>query len=163
MQIYTIGHSNHRWDTFKDLLTDNEIELLVDVRSRPVSRFAPFSNKSRLPNLLEELGIGYEFMGDSLGGRPDAPSLYDENGKPDYPKMAMTETFQNGIDQLVSIAEEAVTVMMCSEGDPTKCHRRLLIGVALREHGVKCLHIRKDGTIQAEHRLVNDSADRSGQ
>ena len=42
--IYTIGHSNHTWESFSRLLVDNEVELLVDVRSNPVSRFAPFAN-----------------------------------------------------------------------------------------------------------------------
>ena len=155
MVIYTIGHSNHRWEAFKDLLMDNSIELLVDVRSRPVSRFAPFSNKSRLPDLLKEIGIGYKFMGDSLGGRPDDPSLYDENGKPDYRKMAVSEIFQNGLEQLVGLAEEAVTVMMCSEGDAAECHRRLLVGAALAEWEIGMLHIRRDGTLTGEDDLGN--------
>ena len=129
------------------------IELLVDVRSRPVSRFAPFSNRSRLPDLLKELGIGYKFMGDSLGGRPDDPSLYDENGKPDYQEMASTETFQCGLEQLVGLAEEAVTVMMCSEGDAAECHRRLLIGAELVGQGIGMLHIRRDGTLIGEDDL----------
>ena len=84
MSVYTIGHSNHSWDTFKELLTANGIELLVDVRSRPVSRFAPFSNKRVFPALLETVGIEYHFMGDSIGGRPHDQSLYDAEGKPDY-------------------------------------------------------------------------------
>ena len=153
MYIYTIGHSNHKWETFSELLAIGGIELLVDVRSRPVSRFAPFSNKSRLPDLLKEIGIGYKFMGDSLGGRPDNPSLYDENGKPDYRKMAVSETFQSGLEQLVDLADEAVTVMMCSEGDPVECHRRLLIGAALAERGIGMLHIRRDGTLIGEEDL----------
>ena len=44
MEVYTIGHSNHSWETFLPLLKENGIEVLVDVRSKPISRFAPFSN-----------------------------------------------------------------------------------------------------------------------
>ena len=68
--LYTIGHSNHTWESFSPLLLDNEIELLVDVRSNPVSRFAPFANHRTLPDLLESVGIDHEFMGGPLGGKP---------------------------------------------------------------------------------------------
>ena len=52
-QIFTIGHSSHTWESFSPLLLANDIELLVDVRSNPVSRFAPFANHRTLPELLE--------------------------------------------------------------------------------------------------------------
>ena len=71
--IYTIGHSNHAWEDFSRLLLDNDIELLVDVRSNPVSRFAPFANHRVLPDLLESVGIDYELMGGTLGGKPEKP------------------------------------------------------------------------------------------
>lgn len=153
MNIYTIGHSNHNWDAFKELLTAKGIELLVDVRSRPVSRFAPFSNKSVFPTLLETVGIEYHFMGDLLGGRPDDSSLYDAAGKPDYHKMRVSDAFQEGMENLVIVAERATTVVMCSEGKPTKCHRRLLIGVELEEWGIGVLHILRDGRVVGENAI----------
>ena len=161
MNIYTIGHSNHSWETFVELLRENGIEVVVDVRSKPVSRFAPFSNKRVFPNLLETIGIEYYFMGDSLGGRPDNQTLYAEDGKPDYHKMAGTELFKDGVSQLLRMMEDSVTAMMCSEEDPTKCHRRLLIGVALGEHGVECLHIRKGGMVVREEALIGESSGKS--
>ena len=57
MKIFTIGHSNHKWETFRDLLKQHEIKLLIDTRSKPVSTYAPFSNIRTLPNLLEDEGI----------------------------------------------------------------------------------------------------------
>ena len=153
MNLFTIGHSNHSWETFKKLLTDHGIELLVDVRSRPVSRFAPFSNWRSLPGLLEGLGIGYGFLGDSLGGRPQRPSLYDSDGNADYMKIRATQEFHAGLEKLTGMAGDYVTVIMCSEGDPVGCHRRLLIGVALEKESVKLLHILRDGTLLAEEEL----------
>ncbi len=82
--IFTIGHSNHTWESFVPLLKDNGIELLVDVRTEPVSHYAPFANHRTLPELLNRVGIDYEFMGGQLGGKPDNPAMYDFKGKPDY-------------------------------------------------------------------------------
>ena len=90
MNIFTIGHSNHNWEDFAELLRHNDIELLVDTRSKPVSRFAPFSNARIMPALLEEVGIDYEFMGGILGGKPADPRFYDAKGKPDYRRDART-------------------------------------------------------------------------
>ena len=151
--IYTIGHSNHTWETFSPLLLDNGIELLVDVRSNPVSRFAPFANYRTLPDLLESISIDYEFMGGPLGGKPADRSMYDSKGKPDYRKMRSLNDFQDAIEQLTGMASRRTTVILCSEEDPSQCHRRLLLGPSLESAGCKLLHIRGDGAIQTNEQL----------
>ncbi len=158
--IYTIGHSNHTWDTFAALLRQHGIRVLADVRSNPVSRFAPFASKRTLPTLLGREGIRYVFLGDALGGKPSDPSCYDENGKPDYRKMRSQESFQEAIAGLLKLAEESPVALMCSEEDPSKCHRRLLIGPALAERGVHLLHIRADGSVQGSESLAHKKASR---
>ena len=148
--IYTIGHSNHSWETFLPLLKMHGIELLVDVRSRPVSRFAPFANKGRYPRLLADENIEYRFMGDSLGGKPDDPSLCGEDGKPEYGKMTRDDGFIAGISELISVARATKTAIMCSEEDPAGCHRLLLIAPALAALGVEALHIRKSAALAGQ-------------
>ena len=152
-QIYTIGHSNHSWETFLPLLRRNGIELVVDTRTNPVSRFAPFANYRTLPGLLESAGIGYEFMGGTLGGKPRDPSMYDAKGKPDYRKMRATDEFEEAIDQLAGMASRRATAILCSEEDPSGCHRLLLLGPALEERGCVQRHVRKDGRLQGTGRL----------
>ena len=151
--LYTIGHSNHTWESFSPLLLDSEIELLVDVRSNPVSRFAPFANHRTLPDLLESVDIDYEFMGGSLGGKPADQALYDSKGKPDYHKMRSLDEFQEAIEQLASMASIRPTVILCSEGDPSQCHRRLLLGPQLEAIDCKLLHIRRDSTVVRDGEL----------
>ena len=145
MCIYTIGHSNHTWERFLALLRQHDIELLVDVRSKPASRWARFANKRVLPRLLEEAGIGHAYMGDSIGGKPADPALYDSKGQSDYAKIAADGDFQKGITGLLDLADGLQTAMMCAEEDPAGCHRNLLIGPELRKHGVVLFHIRKRG------------------
>ena len=152
--IFTIGHSNHTWESFAPLLTDNDIELLVDTRTRPVSRFAPFANHRTLPDLLEGAGIDYEFMGGPLGGKPDNPAMYDSTGKPDYHKMRALDDFQEAISQLAGMASRRTTAILCSEEDPSQCHRLLLLGPALEEEGCTLLHIRGDGQVQTTTQLA---------
>ena len=68
--VFTIGHSNHTWAELAALLKLHGIQVLVDTRSNPVSKYADFANTRALPRLLAEEGITYKFMGDSLGGKP---------------------------------------------------------------------------------------------
>lgn len=145
-EIYTIGHSNHIWETFAELLKKNEIELLVDVRANPVSRFAPFANRTTLPTLLERIGIDYEFMGGMLGGRPS----YNSKGRLDfYNQMWELDEFQEAVSELVSKASRRQTVVLCCEEDPSNCHRQLLLARPLRENECELRHIRADGRVQS--------------
>ena len=145
--IYTIGHSNHTWDTFASLLRRHGIQVLVDVRTTPKSRHAPFASLDRLPGLLEAEGIQYVFLGDSLGGKPADDSCYDDKGNPDYKTMAARTVFAEGIEHLSGLAAESTVAIMCAEKDPARCHRALLIGPALEPRGVTLRHIRADGTV----------------
>ena len=152
--VYTIGHSNHDWDSFSALLKTHGIEILVDTRSNPASRFASFSNHRTLPGLLEHLDIEYVFLGGPLGGKPSDESFYDANGKPDYRKMRATDEFDGAVEQVASMPRRANIAQTCSEEDPSACHRLLLLGPSLEEaRGLRLLHIRKSGEVLPTNRL----------
>ena len=140
------------------MLSECGVQILVDVRTNPVSRYAPFANIRTLPALLKRNGIDYVHLGDSLGGKPADPSCYDSKGKPDYGKIRGQAFFQDSMSELLSMAEESTVAVMCAEEDPTNCHRRLLLGPELERHGANVLHIRGDGSIQGPEQLSNKKA-----
>ena len=51
--IYTVGHSNHEIEDFLALLDRHGIQLLIDVRSSPYSRYVPQANRQALARTLE--------------------------------------------------------------------------------------------------------------
>ena len=55
--VYTVGHSNHETGAFVDLLHQHGIELVVDVRSTPYSRYVPQANRENLARTLEAAGF----------------------------------------------------------------------------------------------------------
>ena len=156
--IYSIGHSVHDWEAFLGLLTLHGVEVVVDARSAPVSRRAAFANKRTMPSLLEQEDMSYVYLGDSLGGKPSDDDLYGQDGKPDYRKMRSLESFQAGIDAVLELAAERTVVLMCSEEDPSKCHRHLLVEPAMLQRGVGLMHIRGDGSMQHSDALSNNKA-----
>ena len=156
--IYTIGHSIHDWETFLGLLTLHGVDVVVDTRSAPASRRAAFANKRTMPALLEQEDMSYVYLGDSLGGKPSDDDLYGLDGKPDYRKMRSQQSFQQGIDDVLELATEETVVLMCSEEDPSKCHRHLLIEPAMLQRGVGLMHIRGDGSVQHSDSISNNRA-----
>ena len=156
--IYTIGHSIHDWETFLGLLTRHGVEVVVDTRSAPVSRRAVFANKRTMPALLEHEDMSYVYLGDVLGGKPSDDDLYGQDGKPDYRKMRTLDSFQAGVYAVLELAERQTVVLMCSEENPSKCHRHLLIEPAMLQRGVGLMHIRRDGSVQHSDALANSKA-----
>jgi uncharacterized protein (DUF488 family) len=151
--VLTIGHSNHPLDRFLGLLRQHEIEVLVDVRSYPASRFSPHFSRNALDRAVTLLSIGYLFMGDALGGRPSARECYDAEGRVDYDRIEAQPFYQRGIEQLLDGIARFRVCVMCAEEDPSHCHRRLLIARTLVQRGVDVLHVRKTGSIETEQEL----------
>lgn len=146
MRLFTIGHSNGSVEQLLDLLSRHAVEVLVDVRTAPYSRYCPQFNKPELQRAVETAGLRYCFAGQSLGGKPDDDGLLKEDGTPDYDKIAASAAYQDGLSWLEALAAEACVAIMCSEADPAKCHRERLIARSLRARGVDVAHILPDGS-----------------
>ena len=122
--IFTIGHSNKTIVEFINLLKKNGIEILIDVRTFPQSRFCPHFNKKALEEKLAEKRIDYIFRGKNLGGKGD--NVY----------------FDEAINELVTkTLENKKLCLMCAEKDYKKCHRYELLSPLLEEAGLNVEHI----------------------
>ena len=148
--IYTIGHSRHPAEAFTALLRRHAIARLVDVRSHPTSRWAPHFGKAALARILAACAIDYRFLGGPLGGRPEGAELYTSDGSLDPVRRAKAPDFQAGIDELLVLAREQQTAILCAEEDPSRCHRRLLVAPALRQRGATVVHVRGDGRLEPD-------------
>ena len=153
-QLYTIGHSSHTPEHFINLLQRHGIEVLVDVRSAPYSRYTPQFDRECLRDLVTAAAMKYLYLGDSIGGRPKDESHYDLDGHARYAKVAESPDFLDGIGRLERGADGFRVAIMCSEEDPANCHRRLLIGRVLIERGAELRHIRGDGELQTEAQVA---------
>jgi len=142
--ILTIGHSNRPLSEFLEMLQAHAVDLLVDVRTVPRSRYNPQFNLDALPGSLSEVGIGHRHM-PGLGGlrhpRPDSRNTGWRNehfrGYADY---MQTPDFKANLDELLRLAEGRHVAIMCAEAVPWRCHRSL-IADALTARGVGVRHI----------------------
>lgn len=144
--IYTIGHSNRPFEDFLALLTENEIEVLADIRTVPKSRTYPYFNTESLAESLPKNGIQYVHI-PRLGGlrktKKDTPSrntAWENSSFRNYADYAETESFREGLSELTAIARKNRTAYMCSEAVWWRCHRRIVTDYLLAV-GWKVLHI----------------------
>jgi uncharacterized protein (DUF488 family) len=151
--VWTLGHSTHELPVLVGLLRGAEIEVVADVRSQPFSRWNPQFNRERLRAALGDAGLRYEFLGAELGGRPPEAEFYDAAGHVLYGALARTERFASGLGRLLDWAGECRVAILCSEENPARCHRRLLVGRVLVGRGVDVVHIRGDGSVVADRQL----------
>ena len=81
---------------------------------------------------------------------------YDEEGRFDYKKMAQVPEFIEGLNRLIKANSQGFRVaIMCSESDPSQCHRSKLIGRELFfEHNIDMLHITAPKKIKTEQDII---------
>jgi uncharacterized protein (DUF488 family) len=142
--VYTIGHSTRGINEFVALLERSRIERLIDVRAFPGSRRHPHFNREALARALPTRGIEYLHR-PALGGRrrprPDAPpSAWRNESFRGYADYMRTPEFHRALDELIALAAERRTAIMCSEAVPWRCHRTL-IADALTARGGDVEHI----------------------
>jgi Protein of unknown function, DUF488 len=156
--IFTIGHSSGDLGDFVAALANHEIGIVCDVRSRPGSFRFPQFNRETLEACLTSAGIQYEFLGETLGGRPSDPRSYYSDGVVNYEERRKAADFRAGIDKTLELSRASNIALLCAEEDPLQCHRFLLICPALLERGVAPSHIRRGGELEsqreAEDRLL---------
>lgn len=117
--IYTVGTSNRSIEQFTGLLKKYGIEIIIDVRSFPTSRFEHFKQKN-LSSHLKEADIGYIHLKELVGYRRGG---YRKGG---YRSHMKTSEFKEGLKKLEEIAETKKAAIVCAEKLPWKCHRRYI-------------------------------------
>ncbi|MGA2571183.1 MAG: DUF488 domain-containing protein [Terracidiphilus sp.] len=155
--FFTVGHSNHAIDIWLGLLRKHEVEVVVDTRSSPYSKYVPQFDRELMQRSLDQAGIRYLFLGAELGGRPADPAYYDAKGHVVYGRLRDDAGFQAAIARLETVMERFRVALVCGEENPTHCHRRLLVGRVLAEHGNTMLHIRGDGQVESDAQVAADS------
>ncbi len=156
-RIFTIGHSTHPIDAFIEMLNAFQVELVVDVRTIPNSRHNPQFNEDALANSLAEHGIEYCRI-EALGGlRPTSKESINTGWRNasfrGYADYMQTPEFVRGVEKLTELASQKVTVIMCAEAVPWRCHRSL-IGDALLVRNVAVEDI-MSSTSSREHKLTS--------
>lgn len=151
--IWTIGHSTRPIEEFLGLLAAARIQVIADVRSFPGSRKYPQYGKEALAATLATHAIGYHWL-QALGGRrrssPNSTNTAWRNASfRGYADYMSSGAFEHGLTQLLKIAGNARTAIMCAEAVWWRCHRSM-IADALCVRGIEVVHI-----LDAKHSKIH--------
>ena len=129
MRIFTIGYEATTVGEFLDALRSAGVERVIDVRALPLSRRPGFS-KSPLSAALAEAGIDYvhlKALGTPADGRAAARAgRHDDLLRIYAGQLELPEAIAQGA-QMLELAREKASALLCYERDPAQCHRSLLL------------------------------------
>jgi uncharacterized protein (DUF488 family) len=129
MNIFTIGYEGVTQGEFLAALKKAGVERVIDVRAVPNSRRPGFS-KNLLRNALAEEGIDYvhlRALGTPADGRAAARANRHDDLKRIYAgQLELPEAIAETA-QMIELAKEKPSAILCYERDPAGCHRTLLI------------------------------------
>lgn len=129
MRIFTIGYEGAAVPEFLSALQEAEVERVIDVRALPLSRRPGFS-KSALRGALEGAGIEYlhlKALGTPAEGRAAARAGRHVDLQRIYTgQLELPEAIAQSA-QMLELAREKPSALLCMEREPTHCHRTLLL------------------------------------
>ncbi|HJP89064.1 MAG TPA: DUF488 domain-containing protein [Candidatus Limnocylindrales bacterium] len=145
MKLYTIGFTKKSAERFFDLVCQAHPRRLVDVRLHNSSQLAGFAKQDDLAFFLEKLcGVGY--AAEPMLA-PEAEMLAAYRAKK-VNWLAYEQRFLELMDEREvarTLSPELVdgAVLLCSEDQPDRCHRRLVAEYLSKAWGgVDILHLR---------------------
>jgi uncharacterized protein (DUF488 family) len=142
--ISTIGHSNRPIEEFLGILQAHAVELLIDVRTVPRSRYNPQFNGEVLAASLAEASVQYTHL-PGLGGlrkpRKDSTNTGWRNDSfRGYADYMQTDEFEESLGELLALERGRRVAIMCAEAVPWRCHRSM-IADALTARGIPVVHL----------------------
>jgi uncharacterized protein (DUF488 family) len=135
MRIFTIGYEGATMPEFMAALQKAGVERVIDVRALPLSRRPGFS-KTPLRAALAEAGIDYvhlRALGTPADGRAAARAGRQADLERIYAgQLELPEAMVQSA-QMLELAAEKPSALLCFERDPAGCHRTLLLRSAAPE------------------------------
>jgi uncharacterized protein (DUF488 family) len=140
--FFTLGYQSHNIRTLLAVLTQNKINVLIDVRQNPVSRKSGFS-KRHLEQRIARSGIEYLHL-PCLGTPPRIRKFYNKTGDArkaleQYQKHLRTR--RSCLRSLVRIATSKHICLMCLEADYSSCHRSVIAQRLTEMTGCQAIHL----------------------
>ncbi len=126
--LFTIGYERRTGDDLIAALRDAGVEVLVDVRQRPMSRKADFRGKA-LETSCADASLRYIGMPE-LGSTDAQRDRLKETG--DFPAFARSfrrhvlSHAPDALDRLVELAKDKPVALLCYERRHEECHRSVI-------------------------------------
>lgn len=127
-KLFTIGSSGKNAEKFFNLLNQNNIDTLIDIRLNNTSQLAGFTKKNDLQFFLKKI-CDIKYIHLPLLAPTDS-ILKDYKNKKitwnEYEIQYMQLIQNRDIEKIINNINLNNSCLLCSEKTPDNCHRRLL-------------------------------------
>jgi len=137
--VFSIGYEGKDIDSFLDLIIQNHIDIVVDVRANPFSMNFAFTKK-KLANYLEKVDVEYMHIPElGINGEyrkkfKDYTKLFAFYRKEILPKQI------SKVEGLADLGKRKRIALLCFEQNKDNCHRGVL-SEKLGEYGIMVEHL----------------------
>lgn len=161
MDIFTIGHSNYPVEKLIDMLRYYNIDCVVDIRGTPYSKYNVQYNKDTIKNTLVKEGFVYIYMAKEFAAKRENKISYNKEGYSDFEKVIKEDDFIDGIKRLQNGCNKGYKIaLLGAMQDPIRCHRSILVGRELLNHGFNVKHILDDYSLASQNDIEEDLLDK---
>jgi uncharacterized protein (DUF488 family) len=141
--IFTIGYQDYSLLGLVNILKEQGIDTLVDVRYDAYSKRPEFC-KGRLRSAIEEAGMEYIHRPElgtptqlrkkitNAGSGQEVFRLYFER---------ISKVNYRYVEAVAELASPRKLVLMCMEKEPERCHRKILADFLSRKFGFEVVHL----------------------
>lgn len=142
-KVFTAGYEGLQVDGFLNLLVQEGVQSLVDVRSNPIARRYGF-HRGTLSKLCSLLGIQYTHV-PTLGIRSELRQSLETQADYDrlfesYKQSTLVEQRQ-WVESVSESVSSQSTVLVCMESCPSRCHRSQLADEVSQITGLPISHL----------------------
>ena len=157
-RFFTIGHSNHTVEIWLALLRQHRIEVVVDTRSSPYSKYVPQFDRELMQRSLEEAGIRYLFFGRGIGrhARPTPPTTMPKAAY-SMAGFATMPAFRRPSRALRPAWSASAWRWFAARKIPRTAIAACSSGACLAERGHTMLHIRGDGRLESDETVAAEA------
>ena len=145
--IYTIGYQGLTIEEYLNILTENDVNVLCDLRHNTSSRWKPDFSKKRLADRLAQLGIKYIHIPQlgiesarrkNVSSDEDLTKLFEEYS-------AELPSHKQELQELKALHNQHHKIALtCLERDPQQCHRTCVSDYLNTTHGIEVHHLPED-------------------
>jgi len=141
--LFTIGYEGRDIDSFLNVLIQNQIDLLIDVRKNPFSMNFSFV-KSKLENYLGKVDIQYTHipklgidgeLRKNLVTRRDYQMLFKR-----YEATTLKEHSKE-VKRIIGLGEDHRAALLCFEADVNLCHRGIIARDIEKQQKKEVIHL----------------------
>lgn len=161
MEIFTIGHSNYSVEKLIDMFKYYNIDCVVDIRGTPYSKYNIQFNKDTIKNTLIKAGFIYIYMAKEFAAKRENKVSYNSEGYSDFEKVITEDDFLTGIKRLKDGCNKGYKIVLLGAmQDPIRCHRSVLVGRELMNHGFEIKHILDDYSLALQNDIEESLLDK---